>query len=138
MSDQVPEGVDFLVARFARTVPGITHALVVSVDGLLLAMSDDLDRATGDQLAAVASGLSSLTRGASQVFDAGSVEQIVIELSAGYLFVTPISDGSLLTVLSPRNCDIGLVGYEMAILATKVGDVLTPAMRTQLAAGLPR
>jgi predicted regulator of Ras-like GTPase activity (Roadblock/LC7/MglB family) len=138
VNDHVPQGVDFLVASFARDVPGVTHALVVSADGLLLALSSGLDRATGDQLSAVAAGLASLTQGASRVFQAGSVEQVIVELSAGYLFVTPISDGSLLTVLAERSCDIGLVGYEMALLVTKVGDVLTPALRTQLAAALPR
>jgi uncharacterized protein len=138
VNDHVPHGVDFLVVSFARDVPGVTHALVVSADGLLLALSDGLDRATGDQLSAVAAGLASLTQGASRVFQAGSVEQVIVELSAGYLFVTPISDGSLLTVLAERSCDIGLVGYEMALLVTKVGDVLTPTLRSQLAAALPR
>lgn len=132
------DGVDFLVAAFARKVPGVTHGLVVSADGLLLAMSDDLDRATGDHLSAVASGLSSLTQGAARMFEAGRVEQVIVEMDAGYLFVTPISDGSLLAVLAERTGDIGLIGYEMAILVKKVGDALTPALRHQLAAGLPR
>jgi uncharacterized protein len=134
----VPQGVDFLVSAFARNVTGVSHALVVSADGLLIAVSDELDRATADQLSAVAAGLASLTRGASAVFHAGTVEQVIVELSAGYLFVTPISDGSLLTVLAARSCDIGFVGYEMAILVTKVGAALTPALRTQLASALPR
>jgi len=132
------QGVDFLVASFARRVPGVTHGVVVSADGLLLAMSDDLDRETGDHLSAVASGLSSLTQGASSMFDAGRVEQVIVEMSAGYLFVTPISDGSLLAVLARREGDIGLIGYEMALLVGKVGEALTPALRQQLAAGLPR
>lgn len=132
------QDVDFLVASFARKVPGVTHGVVVSADGLLLAKSDDLDRATGDHLSAIASGLSSLTRGASTMFDAGRVEQVIVEMSAGYLFVTAISDGSLLAVLAQRSCDIGLVGYEMAMLVAKVGEALTPAMRQQLAAGSPR
>jgi uncharacterized protein len=138
MTDHVPEGVDFLIASFARKVPGVTHGLVVSADGLLLAMSEQLDRATGDHLSAVSSGLASLTQGAARMFDAGAVEQVIVEMSAGYLFVTPISDGSLLAVLADHRCDIGLVGYEMALLVNKVGDVLTPSLRNHLAAGLPR
>jgi uncharacterized protein len=138
VNSSVPQGVDFLVSAFARNVAGVTHALVVSADGLLLAVSADLDRSTADQLSAVAAGLASLTRGASAVFHAGSVEQVIVKLSTGYLFVTPISDGSLLTVLAERSCDIGFVGYEMAILVGKVGEALTPALRSQLAASLPR
>ncbi len=132
------QDVDFLVVSFARKVPGVTHGVVVSADGLLLAKSEDLDRATGDHLSAVASGLSSLTRGASTMFDAGRVEQVIVEMAAGYLFVTPISDGSLLAVLAQRDCDIGLIGYEMALLVGKVGEALTPALRQQLASGAPR
>ncbi len=63
---------DWLVSDFVRRVSGVTHALVVSVDGLKLAVSDRVDESTADQLAAVASGLISLTRGAARCFQAGS------------------------------------------------------------------
>ena len=55
----------WLLDNFVRTVPGTRHTLVVSADGLLMAMSDQLDRTSGDQLAAIVAGLSSLTRGAA-------------------------------------------------------------------------
>jgi len=35
-------------------------------------------------------------------------------------------------------CDIGLVGYEMALLVSRTGDVLTPSLRAELQASLPR
>jgi len=47
----------------------------------------------------------------------------------GYLFVTPISGSSALAVFTDRQCDIGLVGYEMTLLAERVGHALTPAAR---------
>nr|WP_287921086.1 roadblock/LC7 domain-containing protein [Cellulomonas sp.] len=43
----------------------------MSADGLLMAMSEQLDRTSGDQLAAIVSGMSSLTRGASRQLRAG-------------------------------------------------------------------
>jgi uncharacterized protein len=56
----------------------------------------------------------------------------------GFLFVMSISDGSCLAVLASRSCDIGLVGYEMALLVSRAGEVLTPALRSEMQAALPR
>jgi predicted regulator of Ras-like GTPase activity (Roadblock/LC7/MglB family) len=132
------ENLNWLVSNFVRNVPGVIHTIVVSADGLLIAVSDDLDRATADQLAAVASGLSSLTQGAARYFGGGRVNQTVVEMEKGFLFVMLISDGSCLAVLATLDCDIGLVGYEMAMLVARTGDVLTPALRAELQAALPR
>ena len=38
----------WLLDNFVRTVPGSRHTLVVSADGLLMAMSDQLDRTSGE------------------------------------------------------------------------------------------
>jgi hypothetical protein len=50
-----------------------------------------------------------------------------LEMQRGFLFVMSISDGSCLTVLVASSCDVGVVAYQMAVLVTRVGDVLTPA-----------
>jgi len=132
------QNLNWLVTNFARSVPGVAHAIVVSADGLLMAVSERLDRARADQLAAVASGLASLTQGAARCFEAGNVVQTVIEMERGFLFLMSISDGSCLAVLAATSCDVGLVGYEMALLVERTGDVLTPAVRNELQAVLPR
>ncbi len=132
------QSLNWLLTNFARQVPDVAHAVVVSADGLLLAVSEHLDRARADQLAAVASGLSSLTQGASRCFNGGRVEQTIVEMQQGFLFVMSISDGSCLAVLAATTCDVGLVGYEMALLVARAGDVLTPALRQELQAALPR
>ena len=132
------QNLNWLVQNFVKKVPGVIHTIVVSADGLLMALSDDLDRATADQLSAVASGLSSLTQGAARYFGGGSVNQTVVEMEKGFLFVMSISDGSVLAVLATLQSDIGLVGYEMALLVARAGDVLTPAIRAELQAALPR
>ncbi len=49
----------------------MAHAIVVSADGLPLAYSDGFPKDRADQLAAVTSGLASLTQGAARVFDGG-------------------------------------------------------------------
>src|SRR6266542_3187147 len=93
------QNVNWLVSSFVRRVPGIAHAIVVTSDGLLMAVSERLDRARADQLAAV---------------------------------------GSALAALAAPSVDIGLVGYEMAMLVAQCGEVLTPELRSELQAALPR
>jgi uncharacterized protein len=119
----------WLLNNFADSVAGIAHVVAVSADGLLLASSRDLPADRADQLAAIASGVVSLTDGASRMFNAGSVQQTIIEMHSGYLFLMSISDGSSMAVLAARSCDVGQVGYEMALLVERVGAALSPAPR---------
>jgi hypothetical protein len=90
-----------------------------------------------DQLAAVTSGLTSLTQGAARVFEGGAVTQTVVEMQRGLLVVMAISDGSSLAVLASADCDMGLVAYEMALLVERVGSALTPEVRGGLPPGWP-
>ena len=119
----------WLLTNFADSVAGIAHVVAVSSDGLLLASSRDLPADRADQLSAIASGVVSLTEGASRMFNAGVVQQTIIEMDSGYLFLMSISDGSSMAVLAARSCDVGQVGYEMALLVERVGAALVPAPR---------
>ena len=121
---------DWLVARFANDVPGVSHAILVSADGLLVAASEHIPGERADQLAAVASGLASLSTGAAQLFDGGHVLQSVVEMENGYLLLMRVGDGSNLATLATRNCDIGQIGYEMAILVERVGAVVQSPRRS--------
>ncbi|KQC39356.1 dynein regulation protein LC7 [Frankia sp. ACN1ag] len=132
------QNLNWLINNFVDRVPGVAHTVVVSADGLLLAVSDGFPRDRADQLAAVASGLVSLTQGAARVFEAGAVTQSVVEMEHGFLFIMSISDGASMAVLAAPSCDIGLVGYEMALLVSRAKDVLTPALRAELQGTLPR
>jgi predicted regulator of Ras-like GTPase activity (Roadblock/LC7/MglB family) len=130
--------VNWLLANFVDRVPGVTEAVVVSSDGLPLAMSGGLDRATADRFAAVASGLIGLAYGAAGRFGGGAVLEVIIEMEHAFLFVTGVSDGSCLAVSARAQADVGLVGYEMAVLVERVGSVMTPALRVELQSALPR
>lgn len=122
----------WLLTNFVGSVPGVSHAVVVSSDGLLLTSSAGLPRDRADQLAAVASGMSSLTRGAARVFGAGEVLQTVVEMQLGCMLLMSITDGSCLAVLASPGCDMGLVAYEMTLLVDRAGELLTPELRSQL------
>lgn len=132
------QDLSWLISAFTDRVPGVTHAVVVSSDGLLVAVSEHLPRDGADQLAAVSAGLLSIASGAAQIFDGDVVKQTVVEMGRGYFLVMAIRDGSVLATLATREADIGIVGYEMARLAKQAGDILTPALRAELQQALPR
>jgi predicted regulator of Ras-like GTPase activity (Roadblock/LC7/MglB family) len=123
---------DRLITSFIDRIPGATSAVVVTSDGLVLALSEHIARDSADQLAAVTSGLASLTAGAANCFGAGQVHQVFVEMDGGYLFVTTVSDGSALAVMCDPACDIGLIGYEMSLLVVRLSQVLTPALIAEL------
>jgi predicted regulator of Ras-like GTPase activity (Roadblock/LC7/MglB family) len=130
--------VNWLVANFVERVPGVSEAVVVSSDGLPMALSGGLDRDAADRFAAVASGLIGLAYGAAGRFGGGHVNEVIIEMEYAFLFVTGVSDGSCLAVVADAECDVGLVGYEMALLVEKTGPFLTPELRAELQSSLPR
>jgi hypothetical protein len=127
---------NWLMRRFTEAVPAIRQSVVVSSDGLAMAMSSDTDRESADRLAAVASGMIGLAYGSAGRFGAGSVSNVIVEMTQGWLFVTGISDGSLLCVITGKAVDIGAVAYEMALFAERAGEVLTPEVREELKASL--
>ncbi len=137
-ADALPGGqLDWLLTEFVRSTPGAVHALVVSTDGLALAASDRVDAGLGDQLAAATSGLASLGRGTARSLGAGPVEQTIIEMAGGYLFLASMSDGSSVAVFADRHCDMGMVGYEITLLAARAGHVLTSAPRVRCGGATP-
>src|SRR5271169_39413 len=123
------KSLNWLVSVFAREVPGVSHAVLVSADGLLVASSEHLPVERADQLAAVSSGLASLSTGAAQLFDGGEVLQSVVEMENGYLLLMRVGDGSHLATLAATSCDIGQIGYEMAVLVERVGAVVKSSRR---------
>ena len=127
---------NWLITRFVVAVPAVRSAVVVSSDGLALAVSEDVDRESADRLSAVASGMIGLAYGSAGRFGAGSVSNVIVEMTSGWLFVTGIRDGSLLCVLTERAVDIGTVAYQMALFSERAGEVLTPEVREELKAEL--
>ncbi|MFF4253368.1 roadblock/LC7 domain-containing protein [Streptomyces sp. NPDC001663] len=129
---------NWLLANFVKNTDGVRDAVAVSSDGLLIAVSDGLGRTEADHLAAIVSGLSSLARSASKRYGFDGVKLIMIEMGRGFLLVSAVRDGSCLGVLADSSGELGLVGYEMAVLAERAGDLLTPALIADLRQALPR
>jgi predicted regulator of Ras-like GTPase activity (Roadblock/LC7/MglB family) len=72
-----PPDLNLLISAFAGRVPSVAHAALVSSGGLPLACSDSLPAERVDQLAAVASGLTSLVHAAARLFQRGTAAQTV-------------------------------------------------------------
>ncbi|MGH9300676.1 MAG: roadblock/LC7 domain-containing protein [Acidimicrobiales bacterium] len=136
MSTPEARSVNWLVIEFVQSVPGVRDAAVVSSDGLLIASSEGLDREVGDRLAAVSAGMISMARGVAEPVGAGRVNDIVIEMDAAFYLVTSVSEGSCLAVIAHKSADVGMVAYEMALLAERAGAALTPTLVAELQATL--
>ena len=118
----------WLLDQFVDNTAGVSQATAVSSDGFLLAASSGSGRENSEQLAAVTAGLVSLTRGAAEMFAMERVEQVLVEMTRGHLFLSTISDGSALAVVADKRTDLGLVGYELALMVDRVGAVLSPEL----------
>ena len=140
MADTSPDAQRFnwMLANFVHNTDGVVDAVAVSSDGLLMATSDGLDRASADQLAAIVSGITGLAKGASRRFGFSGLRLVMIEMFGGFLVVSAVSEGSCFGVLLTDTCDVGLVGYEMSVLAERTAHVLTPQLVTELKNGLHR
>jgi uncharacterized protein len=128
----------WLLGNFVRHTHGVRDAVAVSSDGLLIACSEGLDRADADQLAAIVSSMASLARSASRRYDFEALKLIMIEMKRGFLLVSAIAGGSVLGVVADGDCDLGLIGYEIASLTERFGPLLTPALISESRQHLPR
>jgi len=123
------QGLDWLVTNFVERVADVAHAVIVSSDGLPLAVSAGFPQARADRLATVTSGLASLAHGAARAFEGGIVIQTVVEMDAGVLVVMTISHGASLAILAAPDGKMGVIAYEMTLLVERAGRMITPAAR---------
>jgi predicted regulator of Ras-like GTPase activity (Roadblock/LC7/MglB family) len=123
---------NWLVSRFAQHTAGAIAAIAVSADGLLIAMSSELERSNADRLAAISSAMLGLAHGVSESHPLGSPDKVIIELEHGYLLVCTISIGCSLGVLANKQASLGTIAYEMAMFANRATEVLTPGLIEEL------
>lgn len=123
----------WLLKGLADEVPVVRGCVLLSSDGLVKA-AHGLDRASSEQLAALASGLFSIARSAGMKFDnSKEVRQVVTELKSSQLFLSWAGYNSVLAVLARGEADPALVGFEMARLIKAVRPFLDTAARSAAA-----
>jgi predicted regulator of Ras-like GTPase activity (Roadblock/LC7/MglB family) len=123
------QDLSWLVTDFTLRVADVAHAVVVSADGVPLALSEGIPEDAAEQLAAITSGLASLIQGAARIFEAGLPTQALVDMQGGLMLIKAVSGGSTLAVLAAPGCDTDLVSYEMSRLVEAVGEALSPALR---------
>lgn len=123
-------GLGWLLDDLIERVPSARQAIVLSVDGLLMATSAGLAGSDAEHMSAIAAGFQSLARGASRHFQGGPVRQTIVEMESVFLFVTAAGQGACLAVLADSSSDIGLIAYEMAMLVKRVGQTLSSPSRS--------
>jgi predicted regulator of Ras-like GTPase activity (Roadblock/LC7/MglB family) len=123
---------NWMLNDFVKDTAGVTDAVAVSSDGLLMAMSNTLDSAGADQVAAIISGFVSLGQGTTRCFGFEELDQIIVAMRRGFLFVTAMGSAGCLGVVATPGCDMGNVGYQMSLLVERAGQMLTPELVTEL------
>jgi len=123
---------NWLLGKFAAETAGVLEAIAVSADGLLMAMSAGQERAGADRLAAITSGITSLSGGAARAYQLGTLNKVIVDMAHGYLLVSAISSGSVLGVIAAKTANLGNIAYEMTLFATRAGAALTPQLINEL------
>lgn len=124
--------INWMLSNFVETTVGVEQAIAVSSDGLLMAISSNMERGSADKMAAVVTGMRSLSDGAARVLAKGGLNQVIVEMAGAYLFVSSISGGSAVGVVAGRNCDLGMVGYEITVLVSRFATQLTPELIAEM------
>jgi predicted regulator of Ras-like GTPase activity (Roadblock/LC7/MglB family) len=123
------EQLGWLLDNLVSRVANVRQALLLSRDGLVVAMSKNMSREEGDNLSALAAGVHSLARGVGKQVGNEEVRQTIIEMDSVFLFVMAAGQGTCLAVLASADANLGVMAYEMAMLVRRMGVHLTAGPR---------
>src|SRR5262245_54957949 len=94
-----PNELGWLLDDILGKVPSARHAVLLSVDGLVLGCDTTMNADGADHLAAISSGLASLARGAGRRFEVGSVRSTIVEFDEAYLLISDAGHRTCLVVM---------------------------------------
>src|SRR4029450_9204611 len=106
-----PRNFNWLLETFVGETAGVTDAMAVSSDGVLIARSETLEGEGSELLCAISAGAAGMATAASGHLAAGGLERVVITMERGFLFVSAIADGSCLGGVATRQCHVGSLRY---------------------------
>ncbi len=144
ISVPIDDRLSWLLNKFVEQVTGVTGALLVSRDGLKMAVSG-LGTDQADKAAAWVASLHSLARSAGTISGSasGGFRQAIVEDDGVLVFVMSADHaaaghptagrglvGTVLGVLARPGADPNTVGFEMGLLVKSVADHLVTATRT--------
>lgn len=103
--------VDRLRAMQAAS-PDIEASAVVSVDGLIMASALPAE-VEEDRVSAMSAAMLSLGERIATELGRGSLEQVYIKGSKGFIVLTAVGDEAVLTALARQEAKLGLIFLEM-------------------------
>jgi predicted regulator of Ras-like GTPase activity (Roadblock/LC7/MglB family) len=117
---------DQMVSRLRQmqaASPDIEASAVVSVDGLIIAsaLPEEVEE---DRVSAMSAAMLSLGERISTELGRGSLEQVFIKGSEGFVILTSIGTEAVLTALARKNSKIGLIFLEMQRAAEDLEQVV--------------
>lgn len=127
-----PQDFSWLVDNFAASTPGVSHALIVSSDGLPLIAAGGMSPDLADPLAAMTSGIISLGNNIAGTVGEAGCDQVMLKFPSGHFLFMSIGTMAGFAVLVREGANLGVVAHKMAQLVDTVGHVLTPQLREDL------
>ncbi|MFD7130631.1 roadblock/LC7 domain-containing protein [Streptomyces sp. NPDC059894] len=141
------EQMGWLLDRFVDRTSGVTHAVLLSMDGLVLLSSTAVNRDWADRLSASFAGLASMGAGVPGPDDTClPTSQIVIERADTLVFIMVAGQGqraafshqgetrgtvdTVLGVLADPGADAGTVGFQMGHLIRQFAGIMQTPVRT--------
>lgn len=112
-----------LAGMLART-PGAVHAVMSTVDGVIVAVSAGLPPARAEQLATIGAGLLSIADGAGQMMSTGGPRHVLVEMHDGLLLSAPIAPRVGLTVLATSDAERERLGFEVGQFAGHIAPLV--------------
>ncbi len=103
---------------------GAEGAVLVSPDGLAIAsvLPEGIDE---DRVAAMGAAILSLGERVTTELSKGTLEQLYVKGSKGYMIFTGISDLAVLGILAPSNAKLGLLLMEIKRAAKQIEESLS-------------
>jgi predicted regulator of Ras-like GTPase activity (Roadblock/LC7/MglB family) len=113
-------GVGPLLDELAGALPGTEGVVVLSADGLELAMSAATRPDRASHLAAVAAGLHAIADAANRNNGGRRVDQTVVEMDYRMLVIVPLAVGALLAVVFDAVTDLSGAREKIAWFADRL------------------
>ncbi|MEN6436410.1 MAG: roadblock/LC7 domain-containing protein [Anaerolineaceae bacterium] len=106
-----------------RTSSDIEAAIIVSVDGLTIAsaLPEYLEE---DRISAMSAAMLSLSQSISGELKKGTLEQVYIKGTEGFVVLMAVGSDAVLTVFASKNAKLGLVIFEMKRAAEELLNLL--------------
>jgi predicted regulator of Ras-like GTPase activity (Roadblock/LC7/MglB family) len=114
-------GVGPLLDELASALPGTEGVVVLSTDGLELAVSSGTSPQKAEQLSAFACGLHAIADAANRNNGGRRVSQTVVEMDYRMLVVVPLAAGALLAVVFEAVVDLSGAREKIAWFADRLG-----------------